>query len=266
MKSTHISLRAVGRLAISVIAVAALAACGGSGSSSKKYTIGGTISGLTGTVVLRNNGGDNLSKNANGSFTFAGKVKKGKPYSVTVATQPVGQTCAVTNGSGTATADVTNVVVTCTTNITYTIGGTISGLTGTVVLRNNGGDNLSRNADGAFTFATPVAAGGAYAVTVFTQPAGQTCVVTVGAGTANANVTTVAVTCTTNPTYTIGGNVSGLAGTVVLRNNGGDDLSVGTNGPFTFTTHVAGGGAYAVTVFTQPAGQNCSCSMKCSPA
>jgi hypothetical protein len=251
------------RLAVSVIVLAALAACGSSGGSSKKFTIGGTISGLTGTVVLKNNGSDTLSRSSNGSFTFATKVKKGKPYAVTVGTQPVGQTCAVTNGSGTATANVTNVTVTCTTNPTFSVGGNVSGLTGTVVLRNNGGDDLSVGADGSFMFATKVPSGAPYAVTVFAQPTGQTCVVTQGTGTMpNANVTNVVVTCTNNPpppvTYTIGGNVTGLTGTVVLWNNGGDALSVSANGPFTFPTSVVAGGAYSVTVHTQPAGQNCS--------
>ena len=42
---------------------------------------------------------------------------------------------------------------------TYTIGGTVSGLSGTVVLQDNGGDNLSVSGNGSFTFATPVDAG-----------------------------------------------------------------------------------------------------------
>ena len=39
----------------------------------------------------------------------------------------------------------------------------MSGLSGTVVLQDNGGDNLSVSANGSFTFATPLAAGAAYA-------------------------------------------------------------------------------------------------------
>ena len=35
------------------------------------YSVGGTVSGLSGTVVLQDNGGDDLSVTANGSFTFA---------------------------------------------------------------------------------------------------------------------------------------------------------------------------------------------------
>ncbi|MGH8287506.1 MAG: lactonase family protein [Steroidobacteraceae bacterium] len=81
---------------------------------------------------------------------------------------------------------------------TYSIGGTVSGLTGTgLVLQDNGGDNLSVTANGAFTFATKVDSGGAYAVTVLTQPSGQTCTVADGTGTTgSANVTNVAVNCT----------------------------------------------------------------------
>ena len=49
-----------------------------------------------------------------------------------------------------------------------------------------------------------------------------------------ANITNVAVTCTAATTYSVGGTVSGLSGTVVLQDNGGDDLSVGASGAFTF--------------------------------
>jgi hypothetical protein len=46
----------------------------------------------------------------------------------------------------------------------------------------------------------------------------------------------------------------GLTGTgLVLRNNGGNDLVISGNGSFAFTTAIATGGAYSVTVQTQPA-------------
>ena len=77
------------------------------------------------------------------------------------------------------------------------MGGTVSGLSGTVVLQDNGGDNLTLTANGTFTFATALASGAAYAVTVKTNPASQTCAVSSGTGTiGSANVTNVAVTCT----------------------------------------------------------------------
>jgi hypothetical protein len=77
-------------------------------------TVSGTVSGLVGTVVLRNNGTDSLSISAVGPFTFATPLAQGASYNVTVATQPPGQTCTVANGSGVlAATPVTNVQVSC---------------------------------------------------------------------------------------------------------------------------------------------------------
>jgi len=170
-------------------------------SSLYSFTIGGTVAGLGAgkSVVLLNNGGDALTRNANGGFSFATALASGASYAVTVGTQPAGQTCTVSNGSGTvASANVTNVAVSCANVPTYTIGGSVSGLvTGrSVGLLNNGGDALTVNANGGFSFATALASGASYAVTVGTQPAGQVCTVNNGSGTvASANVTNVAVSC-----------------------------------------------------------------------
>src|SRR6185437_2155235 len=132
---------------------------GGSASSGGgPYSVGGTVSGLTGTVVLENNGGNDLSVSTNGPFTFSSPLSQGSSYAVTVATQPNGQTCTVANGTGAVgSANVTNVAITCgsqggTGGGPYSVGGTVSGLTGTVVLENNGGNDLSVSTNGAFTF------------------------------------------------------------------------------------------------------------------
>ncbi|MEC5399895.1 hypothetical protein [Uliginosibacterium sp. H1] len=78
------------------------------------HSLGGTVTGLTGTgLMLQNNGGDNLGVAANGAFTFATRPGAGSPYNVTVLTHPTGQACSVTNGSGTLNADVSNVAVDC---------------------------------------------------------------------------------------------------------------------------------------------------------
>ena len=174
---------------------------GGSGGTPTTYSIGGTVSGLSGTgLVLQNNGGDNLTVNSNGAFTFATKVNSGAAYAVTVATQPSGQTCTVASGSGTATANVTNVAVTCaSTASTVTVGGTVSGLTGTgLVLQDNNGDDLPVASNGSFVFATAIGSTAAYSVTVKTQPTtpAQGCTVSNGNGTAaNVNITSITVTC-----------------------------------------------------------------------
>lgn len=88
----------------------------------------------------------------------------------------------------------------------FTVGGAVSGLTGTGLnLRNNGRDDLAIVADGLFSFVTTVASGGAYAVTVRTHPTGQKCTVASGAGTvAAAAVTNVAVTCASRSSTPIG--------------------------------------------------------------
>src|SRR6266581_4313909 len=229
------------------------------------FTIGGTVTGHNGTgFTLRLNGTTNLIVPANAPFTF-GAIADGSAYSVAVFVQPLNQTCTVANGSGTlAGANVTNVAVSCTTD-THTIGGTVSGLSGTgLVLRNNGGDSLPVSANGTFTFSTAIASGAAYSVAVLTQPANpsQSCTVTNGSGTVgSANVTNVSVSCATN-TFTIVGTVSGLSGTgLVLRNNGGNDFTVSANGTLTFSTAIASGAAYSVTVLTQPTNPSQSCTV-----
>ena len=84
---------------------------GGSGGPAT-YSVSGTISGLTGTVVLQNNGTDNLSISTNGPFTFRTPLPVNVAYNVTVLTQPTGQVCTVANPQETygATASLT---VTC---------------------------------------------------------------------------------------------------------------------------------------------------------
>ena len=158
---------------------------------SPTWGLGGTATGLPmGESVTLLNGTESLTLTADGSFTFSTRVAGA--YAVTVQTQPTSASCAITNGAGTATADVTNVTVTCSTG--FTIGGAVTGLPigESVTLRNNGGDDLTVMADGPFTFAT---AGTTYAVTVFTQPMSVRCAVTNASGTATANVTNVAVVC-----------------------------------------------------------------------
>ncbi|MCU7924948.1 MAG: FG-GAP repeat protein [Candidatus Thiodiazotropha sp. (ex Dulcina madagascariensis)] len=80
---------------------------------------------------------------------------------------------------------------------TYTISGTVTGLTGTgLVLQNNAVDDLSITADGSFSFAIALADASAYEVTVATQPGGQICTVNNGSGTlAGAGVSNVLVSC-----------------------------------------------------------------------
>src|SRR6185437_3647692 len=107
-----------------VVALAAatlgLTACGGGGGPgfvpAPTYTIGGVLTGLAAgqQVVLADNGTDLLTLSADGAFTFKTPIAAHSAYSVTVATQPAGQTCAVANASASSVmANVTSVAVTC---------------------------------------------------------------------------------------------------------------------------------------------------------
>lgn len=234
---------------------------------SGSYSVGGSLSGLSAgmQVKLRINGGDDLTLTADGAFTFATPLEDGAAYSVSVHTQPLGETCTVNNAAGTlAGADVTNVAVHCVVNL-YSVGGSVSGLAGSgLTLKLNDAESLSISADGIFTFTAAFTTGSAYAVTVATQPANprQTCTLANPGGLVNgAAVTNINVTCATN-TYTVGGTVGGLTGTgLVLKINGGETESISADGGYTFDTALADLSAYSVTVATQPTSPDQICSV-----
>jgi len=133
---------------------------------------------------------------------------------------------------------------------TYTVGGTVTGLSGTgLVLNSDFGGDLAVSASGSFTFSTPLRDGSAFNVGVKIQPTSpaQYCQVANSTGTiAAANVMNVTVTCRTG--YTVGGTVSGLVGSGLtlatctpVRQHFGSvfppycprPLQVGANGAFT---------------------------------
>jgi hypothetical protein len=86
---------------------------GGTGTSAF-YTIGGTMSGLTGTIVLQKNGYDDITLTADGAFTFPTPLIDSSKYNIIIKTPPSGQVCGISNGSGTVTGEnVTNIAVDC---------------------------------------------------------------------------------------------------------------------------------------------------------
>jgi len=245
--------------------------------------IGGNITGLVNnsTLVLQDNGGDSLTVTGTNvsplSFTFKTPVTgPTDAYAVTVLTQPANplQICTVTNGTGTATANVTSVAINCV--LAYTIGGTVTGVVGTgLTLQNTGAEQLPITANGEFTFVNPVPTGFAYTVTIFAQPTNpaQTCVVTTGtgSGTATSNVTSIAITCPAI-TYSVGGNVVGLQGIpptngpetdgqFLIETNLGNSLIVSANGPFTFATPEALNDQYEISILHSPSTQSQGCTL-----
>ncbi len=78
-------------------------------------TITGTLSGLaTGLSVSLSDGVTTLPLTANGTFSFSNTLTIGNLYTVAVTSQPVGQTCTVSNPTFTATTNTpTNILVNC---------------------------------------------------------------------------------------------------------------------------------------------------------
>lgn len=236
------------------------------------FTINVTVSGLVGAgpLVLRNNGSDELRVTGNGTFTFPGLLASGATYDVRVATAPTNpaQNCGVSNGTGTVGGgNVTNVTVTCMTG-SFTVGGAVTGLAGSgLQLRLNNGEPLTVLATApSFTFQTPLTSGTNYVVTIVRPPSNpaQSCsflgnsdVGVVG----GANVTSVALTCTTR-TFSIGGTVRRLEGRgLVLQKNGTDDLAIASDGVYTFATKQASATDYEVRVSQPPVGPSQTCSI-----
>jgi 6-phosphogluconolactonase len=96
----------------------------GSGTTaSGSYSIGGTVTGLTGSgLTLQLNGGADLAVAADGAFTFPAALPNGTAYIVTVSAQPAvsREICGVSSGTGTMSmANITNVVINCSAVIGF---------------------------------------------------------------------------------------------------------------------------------------------------
>lgn len=151
----------------------------------------------------------------------------------------------------------------CGGKASFTVGGTISGLSNQgMVLQVNGGSDLMV-ASGATTFAFPdsIGYGTNYTVTIKSQPAHMKCDFLGGSNIGSAGHTTtinVVISCAQN-TYKVGGTVKNLRGDGMVLINGstGGSLAVakGTDGAdvaFTMPLAVPVGTVYGLSVQTQP--------------
>lgn len=104
-----------------LVFIVSLLACSSSNSGGgiALYSVGGTVTGLQGSVTLRNNATDIRILNSTGDFSFQNKLSDGVSYNVVIQTQPDGQVCTVSNASGVIkSADIINVAITCKTGFT----------------------------------------------------------------------------------------------------------------------------------------------------
>jgi trimeric autotransporter adhesin len=235
-----------------------------------RFAVGGQIDGLAGTgLVLQLNDANDLAVMSNGNFAFP-SVLSGTSYVVKVkeGAQPTApaQKCTVANERGRVGGEpIANIRVTCATE-TFSVSGTVIGLLGSpLVLQNNLGDDLTIAGNGTFTFATEVASGGSYSVTVRagSSPSNptQACSITNGTGTIGSeDVDNVVVSCSTANFY-ISGTVNNLLGTgLQLINNEAETLTVGSPS-FRFPSAVPSGSMYSVRVQTQPTAPKQLCTV-----
>ena len=188
-----------------------------SSSSSSSFNIGGTVTGLSGVLIIQNNSGDDTVVEQTGSedvsFTFKTRISSGSAYSVSVKLQPNShRPVPSSNASGTTSQNISNITIACTSS-SYNVSGTVSGLTGSVVLQNNGAEDLTVS-NGSFSFTNKINKGSAYNVTVKTQPSPFTCSAASNRGLASDNMSSVSIVCAVQA-YFLSGTASGLGSTTL---------------------------------------------------
>lgn len=229
------------------------------------FALGGTVSGLGAHAGLVLANGTDSAVIAPGAtrFTMPQAVRFATPYAVSVQSSPANLQCTVNNASGTMPAHTQmNVAVVCAP-VTYTVGGSLTGLFAAGLVLANAADTLSvPSRSGVFTMPVALPTGAHYDIVVQAQPSPLTCSVSDGSGTiGTAAVTDVLVSCG-NGAHTLGGSISGLgSATGLVLANGADTLTVLANAvTFTLPTGVAAGAPYQVTVKSHPTALHCTVS------
>jgi len=155
-----------------------LAGCGGGGE------ISGTVTGLTASGLSLSNGYETITvADDETRFSFPTQVGDGKGFAVVVLTQPTGQRCTVSNGSGTVSGSIAPPAVNVNCVAAWSISGRVNGLARSGLVLSNGAEDIAIAANAAsFAFPTQVVSGASYSVTVKTQPVLARCAVSNGEG------------------------------------------------------------------------------------
>ncbi|MEZ4846872.1 MAG: hypothetical protein R2877_08070 [Bdellovibrionota bacterium] len=110
------------RIALSFTAILAFMACSDSdviidqnpNTNDPTYTVGGSVTGLNGELILTLNSDENLSVDEDGSFRFNEKLNDEASYQVEVKKAPFDQNCMLTNAAGNIEgSNVHNVSIVC---------------------------------------------------------------------------------------------------------------------------------------------------------
>src|SRR5215472_4663300 len=190
-----VSYICMSRLGLPTIVLTGLAACSGGGGdrSAAAYSVNGAIklavanplpAGLPDGLILTD-GIDQLTVPAAAvQFTFPTALASGRSYVAPETHNPPGPACKVSSGTGTITnSSIDNVVVSCG-DASYTVGGTVSGLTSDGLIITDTAGAVLPVATGTSHFTLPgvVAFGSSYSVTIKNQPQHQTCSISAGTG------------------------------------------------------------------------------------
>lgn len=192
-------------LLLSFASLFMLSGCGGSDNSgseppvSSRYNLTGTVSGLTGTLLLDVNS-NQLSINNNGTVNLGSGFTTGTTVNLAIAAQPDGQNCTLTSPSSVtfSTSDINTVAIACS-NVGFTVSGVAQGLARAVDLQfsvNGQVRNASINTEGAFTLPNRFASG---TTLQFSVPAtvGHSCSVTPESLQVTTDFNGLAVNCNT---------------------------------------------------------------------
>ncbi len=185
-------------------------------------------------------------------------------YVVSVITNPPGRICTLRNSAGVIEVGVTPVVtMSCVvdTNELFSVGGSITGLTGDgLVINLDHRESLAIAAtDTTFTFTDLVPDTTSHTSYVVSQPAGQICTfASNSAYVSGSNFTSLNLICSQGP-HQIGGSVVGLQSSgLSLVLNDSEVLNVTSAGAFNFNTLMSDGMSYKTAINSQPEGQVCS--------
>jgi N-acetylneuraminic acid mutarotase len=142
---------------------------------------------------------DGTTQDLTSSVTWA----SGTPVTATISATGLASALKAGTTTISATSGVVtgSTVLTVTTVLTFSVGGTITGLTHAGLVLANGPDTVSPSATAvSFVFGTKLPTGAAYNVTVKARPIAETCAISNGTGTVGtSDVTNVAVNCVPNP-------------------------------------------------------------------
>lgn len=248
----------------------------GTGNELSKYTIGGNIMNLQGSIELTLSVNGSLLEVATFSvsnllFNFNSQLETSSTYQIEVTSSPLGQVCSIDRSVSGVISDnnVTNVLINCEDEepgedlSKFTIGGNIINLQGNIELTLSvNGSLLEVKAfpvsNGFFDFNSQLAVNSTYQIEVTSNPQGQVCSIDRGvSGTVpNYNVSNVLINCQDAQYFSIGAfSIPGDV-TVQLNQNETKTVSAGTTS-ISFETPFSVGDPINLEVIQHPQGYEC---------